>query len=71
MYYAARMFELTLEVSQKKWPAAALLRKNWEDNFPAIVAFAEEIGARVDKRAPLLEPVTSVRGLRLLFKDLG
>ena len=46
MYYAARMFELTLEVSQKKWPAAALLRKNWEDNFPAIVAFAEEIGFR-------------------------
>ena len=46
MYYAARMFELTLEVSQNKWPPAALLRKNWEDNFPAIVAFAEEIGFR-------------------------
>ena len=38
-YIAGQCMELTLELSQHKWPQAGLLPQLFEDNLPALLAF--------------------------------
>jgi hypothetical protein len=39
MYLRAKCLELTLELSQNKWPPAETLSQLFKDNLPALLAF--------------------------------
>jgi carboxypeptidase D len=43
-YLVAQCMELTIETSEKKWPAEEKLPTLWEDNLPAMLAFIRTAG---------------------------
>jgi carboxypeptidase D len=43
VYEKTNAFELTLEISKEKYPHGAFLSDYWEDNLPAILAYAERV----------------------------